>query len=80
MCTMTKLTMDGHDYDLHQTRHTVTIMCSHTMEIVGTVEVSPCGEYFIAEAHDNPLGMASHHHVNSTTLEDAARSVIAGSY
>lgn len=81
MCTIYHLTYDGHDYTLRvdaQSRTTAIIGADH--EQIGTIETSPCGEYFIACADNNPLGMCSHHHINGTTLEEVAQSIIAGSY
>lgn len=82
MCTNYSMSFDGHEYTLRvdaQTR-TTTIICANTQDHIGTIETSPCGEYFIASAAANPLGMASHHHMNGTTLEEVACSVISESY
>lgn len=81
MCTNYTVLMDGHTYQLRvdAPSRTTTIINADNEE-VGTIETSPCGEYFIACSHDNPLGMASHYHIGSTTLEDVAMSVISGSY
>lgn len=81
MCTVYHLTYDGHDYTMRvdaQSRTTAIIDAEH--EEVGTIETSPCGEYFIAQHNANPLGMASHYHIGSASLEDVAHSLIAGSY
>lgn len=75
----TTVTMDGHDYivrhDAAARRHVVS--CAHTQETAGCASYSPCGDYFIVESYDNPLGMAEHHHVNSATLEDIIYSLLA---
>lgn len=81
MCTVYHVTYDGHDYTLRVSAqdHMTTIHDSEQHE-VGTIETSPCGEYFIACSTDNPLGMASHYHVGSATLDEVAQSVISGGY
>lgn len=83
MCTRYTMTFDGHDYTLRvdALTHTTTLLDSDNTPI-GTIETSPCGEYFVAQLSSdrNPLGMASHHHINGTTLEEVAQSLIAGDY
>lgn len=81
MCTIYHMTYDGHDYTLRvdaQSRLTTIINADH--EEIGTIETSACGEYFIACCADNPLGMCTQHHINGTSLEEVAQSLIAGDY
>lgn len=78
----TTFTLDGHDYivrhDTAKRRHTIS--CAYSQETLGHITESECGEYFIVENYNNPIGMGEHHHVNSATPEDLAHSLISGSY
>jgi hypothetical protein len=81
MCTIYNLTYDGHDYQLRvSAQHRLTTIVGADNEEVGTIETSPCGEYFIAYHTDCPRGMSDRYHINGTTLEDVAQSLIAGGY
>lgn len=74
------IAVDGHDYILRYTHHDrrCVVSCADTQEPVGHIETSPCGEYFIVENYDNPLGMSEHHHINSVGFVDLAYSMLAG--
>lgn len=69
---------DGHDFVIYhdEVAQTATIVEDSSGEVIGTIHADPIsGEYLYAELTDGSADFQVH--VNSTTVEDLAQSLIA---